>query len=884
MRYLTSLTLVFLFLNVHAQFSPSACEAIFKSADSLFQKGNYSLAIRKISAYKICANTTQNQKADNLLLNIYETVNRQRDNAIKAQREAERQTGIAQEATAAAVSAQEAEKLAKEAAVAQRKVAEERLKIMTSRKLLTDAIAAQQESPPQWHLSLLLSEKALKLAPSAESEAVVRGALARLPVFLQEQNFGEYIGTAKLSSSGKYFAISSGDDYASGGKTQIWSMADLQVIYTINEPGPFQFANDSDLLITSSRNNNALIVDCETRTIIGRLPHELSNVEILAVSPDDNYLITKNYETGELGGIEAADYLSVWDIDEQKVINKIQPHNTVGKDYGRVFFFNYGGKELIGSNWYSGKTEIWELKKRKKISIPELDNEFLSRNGKYLITRQPDQVGFSLSTLEGLRTIIDISEEVKGYEFSDNGKYLLLFGERKLQMWDLVDERMRWEKNEGTSSWRFGNTQFSSDGRYFSFDNSNEVRSMYTGEIIATNYWSESNDSIQTQIDNRIVYTVGKNLRFSDPASTLLFSQSGDTLITATRGGSLQFWRIKPSSEKSQSDIPMDRILVATSSERGASCYVGTYYGVFKYDAQTAVIDTLVKRKRSVFAVAVAEDESKLAFGVQYETLDEEPYGVFIMDLESSEIIRVGLNASIYSLSFNEGGDKLLIGTGVSQFRPCDCGLWLYDFPSDSMVKIDSSAANISAYNASFYQSDSLVFFTTGFDTKIIKAESGEVVFEAGYGDEIGFSTTFNSVLRTKADLLYIYSIDTETQKLQLQNTQQFKGEIASIKLAKHNPYVLITFNAGGKGKVILWNYLAKTEINHFEVDGEVVSADFSLSDSNIIVCFDNKISSYSLSYRDLLESCEERKIRSLSTVELESSIGDGYQEILGNE
>lgn len=886
MRCFFPLIILAFSLNSYAQFSQSECEVIFESANSLFESGNYSLAIKKISAYKICASTNQNQKADELLLKIYQTVNQQKLEAILAQEEAEKQKDIAQNATGAAIIAKNQEEKAKEQAITQRKIAEKRLKIMISRKLLKDAISAQQESPPQWHLSLLLSEQALKLSPSVESEEVVRNTLTQLPVLIQEQDFGEYIGTSKLSNTGKYFAISSGDDYTSGGKTWIWSMENIQSsIYQLNEPGPFLFANKNDHLIIGSRNNKAIVVDCKDQSIVAELSHQLSNVEILALSSDDKYLITKNFRTSENGSIEAADHLFVWDIEKKKVINKIQPTNTVGKNYGKVFFFNYGGKELIGSNWMYDRTEIWELENPKKISIPEIDNKLLSHDGKYLMTYNPDRSGFSLTKLEETKPAIETSEKVEGFKFSSSGKYLLLFFERNIQMWDMDIPRMIWEKEEYVSFPNPDDITFSPNDKYFSLYKSNEVRSVYSGETISTNYWSESNDSIQTSMNSRIGYSIGKKLRFSDPSYTSLYSFSGDTLITATRYGNLQFWLIKPSTEISQAEIPNDRIRTTTSSRNKLSWYVGTYNGVFKYDAPKASIDTLVKSKRSVRAISINNDETLLAYGVEFETIQDEPYGVFLINLKTEEVTHIDFEANIHSLSFNEDGTKLLIGTGISQFKSCNCGLWIYDLQTNSKIKIDSSAGSSSNYYASFYNSDSLILFTTGFETRLINTKSNEILYEIEYGHLIDFNLKFNSVLKARKDLLSVYSIDSTTHSIELKSSKQFKGRISSFKLARDSPYALITVSKGrNKGKVILWDYQSNTEINHFEVNGDVVSADFSLyNPQEIVVCYDNKISSYSLSYDELLKSCLERKIRSLSPTEFEIYLGNNFDEILGN-
>ncbi|WP_298220921.1 hypothetical protein [Flavobacterium sp.] len=105
MKYYLLIALFFS-LTIHSQ-STHKCERIYSMADSLCKKGDYALAIKKISAYKICAQTFENKKADDLLLKIYETVNKQKEDAIQAKQEALKQKALANSAKNEAIKEKE---------------------------------------------------------------------------------------------------------------------------------------------------------------------------------------------------------------------------------------------------------------------------------------------------------------------------------------------------------------------------------------------------------------------------------------------------------------------------------------------------------------------------------------------------------------------------------------------------------------------------------------------------------------------------------------------------------------------------------------------------------------------------------------------------------
>ena len=63
------------------------CENIYLSAVNLFKNDKYDLAIKKVAAYKLC-NPNNSKKADGLLLQIFEKVNRQKDEALSSKKEA----------------------------------------------------------------------------------------------------------------------------------------------------------------------------------------------------------------------------------------------------------------------------------------------------------------------------------------------------------------------------------------------------------------------------------------------------------------------------------------------------------------------------------------------------------------------------------------------------------------------------------------------------------------------------------------------------------------------------------------------------------------------------------------------------------------------------
>lgn len=875
---------VFCALNVCAQHQGS-CETMYNTAVSLFEDSKYDLAIKKVSAYRACINTLQNKKADDLLLKIYETVNKQKQTAVDARIEAEKQTKIAKTATdkaekeqKKAESARIKEEAAKKEAIAQRDTATERLKVMIARKLLTDAIVAQNENPPQWHLSLLISEQAMKLSPSVGLDATIRKALSKLLVLLKEAFIGRNASRAQLSQDKRYVGINFEEGYGGGDEIVIWDLQKFKPIYTINNAGSF-FFTANNYLVTGSDNKKALVIDFVNNKTICELPHTLSRVEVLAISPDDKYIITQDISVSESGSVNHSEKLVVWDIAKQKKINAIKPTSTVGRGYGHVFFFTYHGQLQIGLNWRYGRTSTWNFDESKEVSIPAVNNGVLSDNGGFVITYHPDKDGFQLSAVDGANPIVSTKERVKAYKFSNSYKYLLLFTERSNQLWDLTNPRKVWEYATYNSYVREEDICFSPNDKYFSLPQSNEVRAVNDGTVVATNYWSETTDSTQVMLGRNVQMQAATGLVLRDPASTLLFSYTGDTVVTSTDKGKLLFWAIKPNTQLAGAALQQSIISSAVVDNKGKGVYIGNYYGVYKYTLATSQIDTVVKTQRDVRAVDINKEGTLLAYGLENEILVKEKPGVYLLNLTNNNITHFPIDASIMSIKFNKAGDKLLVGTAVASFNGCNCGLWLIDLRNNTQTKIDSAAAGGSYYRADFLSNDNFVLFTTGFDAKLVNIATKKDIFRTEYGRFILYSEKFKTIVKAKKDILSIYNSDSLTASIKLKNARQFTGEITSLKLSPAAPIALIgvkeSFN---KSRLVLWDYSTNKDLNNFEIPGGIGFADFNpAAPERVIVCYDNVIAEYDLSYKNLLKQIAPRKIRELSKEELKNIVGEEF-------
>src|SRR6476620_10035728 len=94
MKLLTYFMFISIGNTIYSQPPKNKCEEVYNLANALFLNDNYDLAIKKLSAYKLC-NEKGVKKADLLLLKIFEKVNNQKEDAIKATKEALKQKNIA---------------------------------------------------------------------------------------------------------------------------------------------------------------------------------------------------------------------------------------------------------------------------------------------------------------------------------------------------------------------------------------------------------------------------------------------------------------------------------------------------------------------------------------------------------------------------------------------------------------------------------------------------------------------------------------------------------------------------------------------------------------------------------------------------------------------
>jgi WD40 repeat protein len=871
--------------TLHAQLSVSPCEAIYAEAVSLFEKGDYALAIKKVSVYKLCANTLQNKKADDLLLKVFETVNKQKQEAFDAKQQQEKLTAIAKEAAKKekkarenAEDARKKEEAAKKEALAQRDTATQRLKIMVSRKLLTDASEVQNQSPPQWHLSMLLGQQALKMSPTASAEAVVRKALSKLPVLLQAHHYPTREVLGKLSPNGRYAAIGP-YLYYNDDTTSIWDMQQCKKIFSLAESGPV-FFTQQNYLVTGSKQKKVVVVDFALNKTICEFPHAKPYARVLAISPNDRYIITQTYGTAEGGLVDLDERIFVWDVVERKKINTIKPGSTVGPGYGQVFFFEYHGKLQIALNWGYGKTEVWNTNDPSAVDIPKLNGNTLARNGLYQMAYHPDKNGFQLWAIDNENPIISNNQLVKGYSFSPSNKYFLLFSERTIEMWDLETRRKLWEEPNFNSYVRNESICFSPNDRFFSLPLSNEIKSVKDGSAVAFNYWSETVDSTQVRLNNQIQNVATNKPMLKHPAHTLLLSQTGDTLVTASEDNKLLFWAIKPHTHGAAATLPQSPITALALGSKSGHVYVGGYDGVYKFDGATLLMDTLAQTQRNVMSVAVDKNERLLAYGLEYETLQKEKPGVYIIDWATAKKTHIPIDASILSLQFNKSGTLLLAGTAVgSSFRSCDCGLWLIDLRNNTKTKIDSASAGISYYRAQFIGDGNLVLFTSGFEAKLIDIDLKKTMLTTEFGRHMLYSDKFKTLVKSKQDVASVYLTNIATGNISLKTTRQFTGEIISLRLSETAPLALIGVKEGyGKSRLVVWDYSTQQDVHNFEIEGNIAFADFSTADAQkVVVCYDDVVALYDLSYKSIQALCKQKEMRELSPAELKYFIGTEF-------
>lgn len=846
------------------------CIRIKNAAESALEKGALRDALVKLRALKVC-DPSLNTFVDNKIIAVYDSIRTQKERAEEAQRRAETASEAERKAKELARSEQrkaeasaKSEKKAREEAERQTAIAEARLKTMVSRKLASSGLAAQSESEPEWHLSLLLGLEAMNLSYSSEADHVVRNALDHLPALIKKFPTGAPVADMVLSPDGKYF-VTINDKL-----TQVWQVKTGKAVFKMpgNAGESALFTADGSKVVLASENYKAFIIKLPEGKLIDSLVHKQKEVELVAVSDDQRFLATQDFDV-EDGFMQGHGEVMIWDLQTRKIIHRFSPGNTLGKHHGKACFTHIGDKLVF----LAANFEAWEIG-AGKTKEPETFPGYLTNDGKYILKLLPANKGFALHRFSDDKLLLKGDKEVRDFKTSKDGRYLITSNQQLLQVWDIADRRMLYER-PGNSSVSADDVVFSDNGKYFSFTNSTSVWNTHFGKEIVKTFWSEATKTVQVGSDGAMSTVPIHELEWNDPAYCVAFSPTGDTLYTKTRSGDLHLWQITPGSAIAVATTPM----AVTDLYSGAdnTQYISDYRGVYKWD-KSGRLDTLRHIRRFVYALAVNEKARLLAFGGSSELITPEEVGIRTIDLANRDTGFIPLMATVTTIDLDQAGKLALVGTATTMMNSEESGLWLIDLKSKAKKRIDSS--ELTYYKAFFWKSPDKVLFAGGFNIQLKDLTKDTVIFNELYSNTKAMSVDkdFKQIALGTKERVSVYTMDKD-DKPSAPVTRHFSGEIISTDFSASGDYLLIGLQLKDyhKGALVVWN-LKDNSIALQIATAKLDKAVFNRANNDLILAAEGKyVKVYEWKEAALLKKAAPMVLRPLTKEEWDAYVGNEF-------
>ncbi len=347
------------------------------------------MAIRKISAYRLCTSVQNIKKADGLLLNIYETVNKQKEDAIEARKEAEKQTKIA---------------------IKQRKIAE-------ANYLISESKSEIEKNPT---LALRLSEAAMRINNDIFNENVSLKIYRENSFYRNIYNENTNINSIAFSPDKNKFVV--------GTERFDFQLRDLRgnVIEKFNgHTGAINsviFSPSGDTIFTGSKDSTMTMWDLNGN-ILQQFKGHSGSVTCVSISPSGKNILTGSTDSTA----------RLWDL-RGNTLKVFKGHSE------RIWSVDFSPEHKILTKSWDRTARLWDFSNDQfeiKVSIKFPTNAIFSPNGKTILSFEKHSA--FLSDLEGttIKEFNDTLEFINKIAFSPNGESILTWYSNAARLWDL---------------------------------------------------------------------------------------------------------------------------------------------------------------------------------------------------------------------------------------------------------------------------------------------------------------------------------------------------------------------------------------------------------------------------------------------------------------